>query len=163
MKIDSAIPSISLTADASREDGRSMDSSSLASASVRILLVDDFEPWRRSVCRILEKQEHLHIVGEAADGLEAVQKAAELKPDLILLDISLPRLDGIEAAIRIYQAAPGMRIIFLTQHNDADLVQAALDSGARGYVLKTDAGSDILPAIEAILRGDQFLSNRLRG
>ena len=134
-----------------------------AAASIRIVVVDDFEPWRQTICLILKTQANLHVVGHAADGLEAVRKTSELKPELILLDIGLPILDGIKAAIRIFQAFPEMKIIFLTQVSDPDVVRAALSTGAHGYVLKMDAGAELLSAIEGVLRGDQFLSSRLNG
>jgi DNA-binding NarL/FixJ family response regulator len=127
-------------------------------APVRVLLVDDFEPWRRAVCSMLKGQTELQIVGEVGDGLEAVQKAQELKPDLILLDIGLPNLNGLEAASRIRQVAPGAKILFLTQIRDKDMVRAALSAGAQGYVLKTDAGSELLPAVAGVLGGDDFVS-----
>jgi DNA-binding NarL/FixJ family response regulator len=111
----------------------------------RVLVVDDYEPWRRHVCSILQTQPELRVVAEVTDGLEAVQKADELKPDLILLDIGLPNLNGIEAAKRIRQVAPGAKIIFLTQISDKDVVRAALSTGAEGYVLKTDAGKELWP------------------
>ena len=101
------------------------------------------------------------IVGEAADGLEAVQKAEELHPDVILLDIGLPGLNGIEAAKRIHQLVPDTTILFLTLSNDANLVRTALDSIAKGYVLKADAGSELWHAIEAVLQGKRYLSSSL--
>jgi DNA-binding NarL/FixJ family response regulator len=103
----------------------------------------------------------LRIVGEASDGLQAVQKAEELQPDLILLDIGLPTINGIEAARLISRLVPSARILFVSQNNDPDLVTAALSSGARGYVLKENAQTDLLPAIEAVLRGDRFVRRGL--
>ena len=139
-----------------------MDETPLPSfPTIRILVVDDFERWRRSICSILSGYQQLHVVGQVADGQEAVQKAQELQPDLILLDISLPKLSGLEAASRIRQVAPGAKIIFLTQHSDVDTVRVALSTGARGYVLKVDAGSKLLPAIQTVLRGENFISERL--
>jgi len=131
-------------------------------ALVRILVVDDFDPWRQQVCSILGARPELRVVAEAADGLEAVQKARDLKPDLILLDIGLPSLDGLEAAKRIRLIAPGTKIIFVTQNSYKDTVQAALSNGAMGYVLKTDAGSEILTAVASVLSGDQFLSRGVK-
>lgn len=127
----------------------------------RILLVDDFEPWRRALCSTLGAHAPLRIVGEAADGLEAVQKAQKLKPDLVLLDIGLPRLNGIEAARRIRKVLPEAKILFLSQGNDMDVVMAALSDGAQGYVVKADAGRELLPAIGLVLRGEKFVSSRL--
>jgi len=128
-------------------------------ASIRILVVDDFEPWRRSLRSMLKRRAELQVVGEVADGLAAVQKASELKPDLILLDIGLPKLDGIEAAKQIRQVLPGAKILFLTLNRDPDVVQVALDTGAKGYVLKADAGSELYPAIEAVLQGKRYVSS----
>ena len=95
--------------------------------------------------------------------LKAVQKAQELQPDLILLDIGLPNLNGLEAAKAIRQIAPKARIIFLTQNSDIEIMQAALSTGARGYVLKTDAVSELLPAVEAVLANKEFVSSGLKG
>lgn len=101
------------------------------------------------------------MICEVSDGLEAVQKAEELKPDLILLDVGLPTLNGIDAAREIRKLAPESKIIFLSQECSAEVVQAALDLGARGYVLKITAASELLAAVEAVLRGDQFVSGGL--
>jgi DNA-binding NarL/FixJ family response regulator len=119
-------------------------------------------PFRRFVCSTLEKRGDLHVVCEVSDGLEAVQKAEELKPDLILLDVGLPTLNGIDAAREIRKLAPESKIIFLTQECSAEVVQAALNLGARGYVLKITAASELLAAVEAVLRGDQFVSSGLQ-
>jgi CheY-like chemotaxis protein len=101
------------------------------------------------------------VVAEALDGSEAVQKAEELKPDLILLDIGLPKMNGIEAARRIQQLSPNSKIVFLSQNNDRGIVRAALSTGALGYVHKADAQSELLIAVDAVLRGKQFVSNNL--
>jgi DNA-binding NarL/FixJ family response regulator len=103
------------------------------------------------------------VIAEASDGPEALQKAEELKPDLIVLDIGLPKLNGIEVALRIRQVSPSSKIVFLSHNNDLDVVRAALSTGARGYVHKTDAGSELLPAVYAVLRGKQFVSNSVKG
>ena len=102
------------------------------------------------------------VVAEVAGGLEAVQKAQELQPDLILLDIGLPALDGLEAAKRIRQVAPDAGIIFVTQDSDRDMVRVALSTVAQGYVLKTDAGSELLPAVTSVLEGDGFVSRGIK-
>ena len=134
----------------------------MSRSSLRVLVVDDFEAFRRVVASILQKQPELQIICEVSDGLEAVQRAEELQPDLILLDIGLPNLNGIEAANRIRQVAPDSPIIFLTQNKDKYTVRAALNSGARGYVLKTDAGSELLTAVAGVLDGDDFVSSGIK-
>jgi DNA-binding NarL/FixJ family response regulator len=111
-----------------------------------ILLVDDFEPWRRVVCSMVKKEPGLSIICEVSDGLEAVQKAVELKPDLVMLDIGLPTINGIEAARRIRQISPNSKIGLLSQDNSLDVVQVALSTGAQGYV----------HTIDAALRGEGF-------
>jgi DNA-binding NarL/FixJ family response regulator len=124
----------------------------------RVLVVDDFEPFRHFLCATLEARPELQVIGEASDGLQAVQKAEESQPDLILLDIGLPKLNGIEAAHRISRLVPAAKILFVSQENDADVVSAALSNGAKGYVLKLDANRELLPAVESILRGKDFIS-----
>ena len=130
---------------------------------IRILVIDDFEPWRQHVCSMLKTRPELKVVGEASDGSEAVRIAEELKPDLILLDIGLPHLNGIDAAHQLCQTVPGAKILFLTQNNDTELLRAALSNGAQGYVLKTAAESELLPAIKAVLRGEKFVSSGIKG
>lgn len=126
-----------------------------------ILLVDDYEPWRRFIRTMLEKQPRMQVVGETSDGLDAVQKAQELQPELILLDIGLPSIHGLEAARRIRQSAPKSKILFVTENRNREIAQEALASGARGYLLKSAAASELLTAIEAVLQGKQFVSARL--
>ena len=137
-----------------------LDGDFLATSPVRVLVIDDYEPFRRRVASMLQEQPELQIICEASDGLEAVQKAEELHPDLILLDIGLPRLNGIEAARRIRQLSPGSRILFISQESSADLVREALATGARGYVVKTDAGRELLTAVNVVLGGEQFVGRR---
>ena len=115
-------------------------------AAVRVLVVEDFEPFRRFICSKLGTNPELQIIGEASDGLEAVRKAEESQPDLILLDIGLPTPDGIEAARRIRKLAPESKIIFMSQESSADVVREAMSLGARGYVVKTSAASGLLAA-----------------
>jgi DNA-binding NarL/FixJ family response regulator len=129
-------------------------------SSVRILVVEDFEPFLTLMRAVLEQKPRLHIVAEASDGLEAVQKAADLKPDLILFDIGLPLLNGIDAARLIRKLAPDSKILFVSQESSHDVVREALDLGASGYVVKTRLGSDLLTAIEAILQGNNFVSGK---
>ena len=131
--------------------------------SIRILITDDFKDWRRQVHSLLGARPAWQVIAEASDGSEAVRKAEELKPDLILLDIGLPSLNGIEAARRIRQFSPSSKIIFLSQNNNLDIVRAALSTGARGYVHKLDVNKELLPAVDAVLRGKQFVSSSLKG
>jgi DNA-binding NarL/FixJ family response regulator len=135
----------------------------MQTASIRVLVVEDSEPFRKFVCSTVGKRSELQIVGEVSDGLEAVKKAEELQPDLILLDIGLPTLGGIEAARRIREFSPESRILFVSQETSADVVQGAFAEGAKGYVVKTDARRELLTAVDAVLRGEQFVSRRLSG
>ena len=130
---------------------------------IRVLIADDFKDWRRQVRLLFQARPEWQVIAEASDGSEAVQKAKELKPDLIVLDIGLPKLSGIEAAKRICQVSPSSKIVFLSQNHDLDVVQAALGTGALGYVLKSNAQSELLPAVDAVLRSKQFVSSSLQG
>jgi DNA-binding NarL/FixJ family response regulator len=130
---------------------------------IRILIADDFEAWRRKVCLLLRRRPELQVVCEASDGSEAVQKADDLKPDLIVLDIGLPKLNGIEAARRIRQLSPNSRILFLSQNTDLEVVQAALRTGALGYIHKMNAHEELLSAVDAVLLGKQFVGSGLTG
>jgi DNA-binding NarL/FixJ family response regulator len=132
-------------------------------SKVAVLVVEDFDPFRRFVCSTLGKRPELQIVGEASDGLEALHKAEELQPDLILLDIGLPSLNGIEAAQRIRELSPRSEILFVSQESSVDVVQKALSLGAAGYIAKVDAGSELLAAVEAVRQGRQFISSGLSG
>jgi DNA-binding NarL/FixJ family response regulator len=131
--------------------------------AVRVLVVEDFEPFRRFVCSILSKLPHLKIVAEVSNGLDAVRKAEKLQPELILLDIGLPTMSGIEAARQIRTLSPRSKIIFVTQEADPDVVREAFKLGAAGYVVKTSLASDLLTAVDAVLDGRQFLSAVLTG
>jgi DNA-binding NarL/FixJ family response regulator len=128
-------------------------------STVRILVVDDFEMFRQFVVELLGKRPELQVVGEASDGLEAIQKAVELRPDLILLDIGLPSLNGIEVARQMRGLVPESKIIFLTQASSADVVQKAFSVGARGYVTKNMLLTDLFVAVETVLSGMTFVSN----
>ena len=132
-------------------------------SSIRVLVVEDYEPWRRYFSTALQKQPELQVIGEVSDGLEAVQKAEELQPDLILLDIGLPTLNGIEAARRIRKVSPASRILFVSENRSADIAEEALSTGASGYLVKSDTGSELLPAVKAVLEGKRFISASLAG
>jgi DNA-binding NarL/FixJ family response regulator len=132
-------------------------------AVAQILVVDDYEPFRRFLHLKLQSRPELQIVGEASDGLQAVQKAEELQPDLILLDIGLPKLNGIEAARQIRKSAPQSRIIFVSEESSPDIVGEALSLGTCGYVVKSKAEHDLLATVDAVLEGSQFLSGAFAG
>ncbi len=125
-------------------------------------MVDDYEAWRRFVCSTLQRYPTLKIVGELSDGLAAVEEAQQLQPDLVLLDIGLPHLHGIEAARLIRQVSPKSKIIFLSENCSQDIAEEALQTGAQGYVVKSDAARELLPALEAVLAGSTFISGSLQ-
>jgi DNA-binding NarL/FixJ family response regulator len=128
---------------------------------IRVLVVEDFDPFRQFICSTLRKRPGLQVICEVSNGLEAVQKAEELKPDLILLDIGLPGLNGIEAARQIRQFATQSKIIFVSQESSPEVVQEALSLGAWGYIVKPRAASDLVVAVEAVLEGRRFVSSGL--
>jgi DNA-binding NarL/FixJ family response regulator/lambda repressor-like predicted transcriptional regulator len=127
--------------------------------SIKILVVDDFEGFRRFVCAALRGRGDSQI-SEVSDGLEALRKVQESRPDLVLLDIGLPGLNGIEAGRRIREVSPNSKILYLSQESSDDVVQEALELGALGYVWKSDAAQELLVAVEAVLRGERFVSRR---
>ena len=128
-------------------------------STVRILVVDDFEMFRQFVVELLGKRPELHVVGEASNGLEAIQKAVALRPDLILLDVGLPDLNGIEVARQMRNLVPESKIIFLTRESSADVVQKAFSVGARGYVTKNMVLADLFVAVDTVHSGMTFVSN----
>ena len=131
---------------------------------MRILVADDFAPWRRLIrTLILATKPGWQIVCEVSDGLEAVKKAEELRPDLILLDVGLPSLDGIEVARQINLIASDLKILFLSAFDSKEIVEQALNTGATGYVIKLDAGSELVMAMEEVFQGRRFVSRRLMG
>src|SRR6266576_830956 len=124
-----------------------------AAQQVRILVVDDHEPFRRYVCSTLNEQTNMRIIGEVEDGLQAVQQAKALQPAMIILDIGLPGLNGIEAARQIRQVAAQARIIFLTQETSPEVREEAWALGAWGYVIKAQAGTELIAAVQAVCQG----------
>jgi DNA-binding NarL/FixJ family response regulator len=135
----------------------------LSRTLVRVLVVEDFIRFRSFLTSLLQQRpEWMVVVAEVSDGLEAVQKVKELSPDLILLDIGLPAMNGIEAARQFREIAPKSRILFVSQESSADVVQEALALG-HGYVLKLDAESELLGAVESVLKGKRFVSSGLDG
>jgi len=134
----------------------------LLQSLVRVLVVDDVELWQTFVHMHLDKEPNLHVIGVATDGLDAVRKAEKLRPDLILLDISLPGLNGLEAARQIRKVAATSTILFLSGESDPDVVRHAFSAGGLGYVLKSDAARDLIAGIESVLFGRRFVSSSLR-
>jgi DNA-binding NarL/FixJ family response regulator len=135
----------------------------LASSSISVLVVDDFEPFRQFLSSSLQNTSDGFVCWEASDGLEAVHKAEELQPDLILLDLGLPKLNGMEAARQIAKVSPGSKILVVSQESSADMVQEAFRIGVWGYIVKTDAAQELLTAVKAILRGAKFAGSRFDG
>ena len=131
--------------------------------TVRTLLVDDYADWRRFVASTLQNRTKTSIVGEASTGLEAVQKAQQLQPDLILMDIGLPTLNGLEAAREIRALSPTSKILFVSQTTSSDIAEEAFRAGAAGFVAKTDVARELVQAVRAVLEGKRFVSGSLRG
>jgi DNA-binding NarL/FixJ family response regulator len=127
---------------------------------VSILIADDHAPWRRYVSALLQKTSCYNVISEVADGLEAVLCSEELQPDLILLDLGLPNINGMEAMRRIRLAGCRSVIMAVTNEASPDIVEEVLKLGAKGYILKTD-GNELLTAIETVLKGEQFLSSHV--
>lgn len=134
----------------------------MANASIRVLVVEDHERYREFMSSLLQNSLRFRVISQVANGAEAVPIAKNLRPDLILLDIGLPGLNGIEVARRILQLCPGSKILFVSQESSEDVVKEALNTGALGYVLKGDVGSDLLPAMNSVLLGKKFMSRAVR-
>jgi DNA-binding NarL/FixJ family response regulator len=141
--------------------GSSSGGKRLNMSLVRVLVVEDYELFRSFICSTLRERAELQLVGEAADGLEAVQKAHELQPHLIVLDIGLPSLNGIEVARRIRKLLPQSKILFVSQETCALLAEEAFNLGAMGYVVKEHAASELLVALDAVCQGRRFVSKGL--
>jgi DNA-binding NarL/FixJ family response regulator len=135
----------------------------LATPPIRVLVVDDFEPFRRFLCSTLRDNLESPTIVEASDGLEAVELAQILHPDLILLDIGLPKLNGIEVARRIRKLVLQTKILFVSQELSVEVLQAAFSAGASGYVAKMDVGSEVTTALKSVLRGERFVGSRFAG
>jgi len=118
--------------------------------AVRILLVDDHPIVRQGLRTLLEGRTGWEVVGEAADGVEALDKVATLQPDVVVLDVTMPRMNGLEACRLIQQKTSGLEVLFVTQHDSPQMMREALDAGARGYVVKSNAAHDLLDAVEAV-------------
>jgi len=125
---------------------------------IRILLADDHALVRRGFAMILSAQPEMEIAGEAGNGREAVELAEKLKPDVVVMDVTMPELNGIEATRRLIEAAPRARVLALSMHKDAVYVREILRAGARGYLLKDSADADLLAAVRAVAKGEGYLS-----
>jgi two-component system, NarL family, response regulator NreC len=128
---------------------------------VRVLVVDDNLYVRRGICTLLSTDPALHVVCDTADGEDAIAKAQDLQPDLILLDISLGATSGIEAAGKIRKVSPHSRIIFVSQYDSIHVAREAMRVGAHGYIVKSDAGQELLRGIRAVVQGKGYVSQRL--
>jgi two-component system, NarL family, response regulator NreC len=126
---------------------------------VRILIVDDSKVIRHSTCLMLRGCIDFCVVGEACDGLQAIKQAEALQPDLVLLDVTMPQLSGLLAAPLIHQISPESKILMFSQHDSPNVVIAAVDAGALGYVVKSDAGHDLVAGLRATSQGKQFFSS----
>jgi DNA-binding NarL/FixJ family response regulator len=130
--------------------------------SLRILVVDDHAIFRKQVCALLEGQQGFEVVSEAGDGIEAVRQAEDFQPDIVVLDITMPVLGGIEAGARIRRVAPKSQIIFLSQYDSEAVAHAALATGALAYVTKSSAATNLIPAVQAVSDGKKFVSKLAR-
>jgi DNA-binding NarL/FixJ family response regulator len=123
---------------------------------LRILIADDHEVVRRGLCFILESRKNIDICGEASNGQEAVQQASQLNPDLIILDVTMPNLDGFTAARQIRTFLPEVPILILSMHEGHSIVREARQAGAQGFVSKSEAGTVLLRAVDAVVQGQTF-------
>jgi DNA-binding NarL/FixJ family response regulator len=130
-------------------------------ASFRILVADDHEVVRHGVRSLLVAHPGWEVIAEAADGRDAVEKASQLHPDVVILDIGMPNLNGLEATRQILRGHPGARVLILTMHESEQVVREVLEAGARGFLLKSDAGRDLVAAVEALQRNKTFFTSKV--
>jgi DNA-binding NarL/FixJ family response regulator len=131
--------------------------------AIRILLVDDHPIVRQGLKTLLEGHPGWQVIGEASDGIEALEKAETLNPDVMVLDVTMPRMNGLEACRVMRQRAPKLEILFMTQHDSPQMMREALDAGARGYVVKSNAARDLLEAVEAVSQHRVFTALNEQG
>ena len=124
----------------------------------RVLVADGFQRWREVICGLVENELHLSVLHSSSDGPDAVREAAHYQPDLVILDVDLPGLSGIEVAQQLSQLSPRSKLLFLSMNIDPDIVRAAFEAGAHAYVLKADAAKDLLVAVQQVSAGRQFVS-----
>jgi DNA-binding NarL/FixJ family response regulator len=139
-----------------------IDFAAKLSRPVRTLIVDDFDPWRKYVCSVLGQLAEFKVLAEASDGQSAVTIAQRLRPDLILLDIGLPVLNGIQAAELIRTSVAEVKILFLSENCDPEVASAALTAGGNGYVVKSDSANELSVALQAVLQGEPFVSSTVK-
>jgi DNA-binding NarL/FixJ family response regulator len=130
-------------------------------SKLRILIADDHELVRRGIRGILRARRDWKVIDEAADGREALDKVRKLQPDLVIIDIGMPHLDGLEATRQIAEAAPKTRILILTMHESDQMVRRVLEAGALGYVLKSDLAANLVKAVKAVSKGQRFLTPKV--
>jgi len=128
---------------------------------LKLLIVDDHPVFRRGLREILEERRAFQIVGEAADGKSALEMLPQMKPDVLVLDIDMPRVNGLEMARSLQREKSPTQVVFLTMYKDEDLFNAAMDAGVKAYVLKENAGEEIIGALEKVARGESFVSPSL--
>jgi len=127
----------------------------------RILLADDHEVVRRGLCAILQDKTEWEVCGEAKDGIDAVEKAKRLKPDAVIIDIGMPNLNGLDATRQIVDALPQTKVLVLTLYDSDDMIQQVLNAGARGFLLKSDAGRNLVAAVEALRRSGTYFTSKV--
>lgn len=132
-------------------------------SKTRIMIVDDHALMREGIIAFLKFHDDVEIVGEASNGLEAIEKVEKLKPDVILMDISMPELGGIEATVEIKKRLPDTKILILTQYSDKEYVSRLLKAGVSGYILKQAVGTDLISAIRAVAKGESYLYSSIAG
>ena len=127
---------------------------------IRVLVVDDHETVRRGICALLRSDPDIEVTCDVADGVQAVRKAKEVQPDVIVLDITMPKMDGLKAAGRIRKVAPQTEIVFLSQHDSLESVRQALRAGGRGYVVKSDAPKELIAAVRTVSKKKRYVNAR---
>ena len=133
----------------------------MSTGIVRVLIVEDHDAYREYVSSVVQERPDLRVVSQVADGMQALRTAEQLQPNLIMLDIGLPGLNGIEVARRILRLCPDSRILFVSQESSDEVVTEAFSTGALGYVTKGDAGSELMAAVDSVLPGEKFTSRSI--